>query len=90
MTKEKQIEILMMDGCKRKEAEKFLERGTTVFNDFQENFDMYMSEWRAGCNEEDYEEMVECYRRMIETGIPATDWGIVETEDKTYYIMYVN
>ena len=28
-------------------------------------------------------------RRMIEEKIPAMDWGIVEDDGKTYYIMYV-
>ena len=40
--------------------------------------------------EEDIEEEErEAYRNMIETGIPVTDWGIVEKDGKTYYIMYV-
>ncbi len=91
MTREKQIAILMEDGCTKTEAENFLERGTTVFTDFEENFEAYMSEWKSGYyDEEDYKEMVSDYRKMIETGIPATDWGIVETEGKKIYIMYVN
>ena len=91
MTREKQVEILINDGCTKREAEKFFERGTTVFTDFEENFEDYMSEWKSGyCDEGDYEEMVSGYRNMIETGIPATDWGIVETEGKKFYIMYVN
>lgn len=40
-------EVLMMDGCTRKEAERHLERGTTVFqkSDFEKNFDNYLDEW---------------------------------------------
>ena len=91
MTIEKQIEILMEDRCTKSEAEKHLKNGTTIFDDFEENFEKYMEEWKAGYAEdsEDYIEMVENYRNMIETGIPATDWGVVKLEGKTYYIMYV-
>ena len=88
MTREMEIEILMEDRHTRSEAEKHLKNGTTVFEDFEENFDKYMEEWKAGYAE-DYIEMVECYKNMIETGIPATDWGVVKLEGKTYYIMYV-
>ena len=91
MTREMEIEILMEDGCTKSEAEKFLKNGTTIFEDFEENFDAYMEEWKAGYAEgsENYVEMVENYRKMIETGIPATDWGVVNKDGKTYYIMYV-
>ena len=88
--KTREIEILMQDGCTRAEAEKQLKNGTTIFEDFEENFDKYMEEWKAGYAEdsEDYIEMVESYRNMVETGIPATDWGIVKKDGKTYYIQY--
>lgn len=91
MTREEQIEILMNDGCAKVEAEKLLKNGTTIFDDFEENFDKYMEEWKAGYAEdsEDYIEMVENYRSMIESGIPVTDWGVVNLEEKTYYIQYV-
>ena len=88
MTREKQIEILMEDRCTKSEAEKHLKNGTTIFEDFEENFDKYMEEWKSGYAE-DYIEMVENYRNMIETGITVTDWGVVEKDGKTYYIMYV-
>ena len=39
------IEVLKMDGCTRAEAEKHLKNGTTIFEDFEENFDKYMEEW---------------------------------------------
>ena len=50
-----------------------------------------MDEWKSGFAEgsEDYTDMVESYRRMIETGNPATGWGIVKKHGKIYYIMYV-
>ena len=90
MTREKQIEILMEDRATKSEAEKLLKNGTTIFEDFEENFDKYMEEWKSGFAEdsEDYFEMVESYRNMVETGIPATDWGIVKKDRKTYYIQY--
>lgn len=80
----------MEDRCTRAEAEKFLKNGTTVFEDFEENFEKYMEQWKSGYAEgsEDYTEMVESYRNMIETGIPATDCGVVKKDGKTYYIMY--
>lgn len=79
------LEILMMDGCTKSEAEKHLERGTTVFEgeDFEKNFESYMDEWDVG------EEEREQYRAMIDQKKPAPDWGIVEDGGKTYYIMYV-
>ena len=91
MTIEKQIEILMEDGCTKSEAKKHLKNGTTIFEDFKENFDDYMEQWKDGFSKdyEGYEKMVNSYKEMIETGIPATDWGIVEKDEKTYYIMYV-
>lgn len=82
MTREKQIEILMKDGSTKLEAEKHLKRGTTVFDDFEEHFDDYMKEWNIDDDE------ILAYRKMIEEKIPATDWGVVEHDGKTYYIMY--
>ena len=68
-----------------------MKNGTTIFEDFEENFDKYMEEWKSGYAEdsEDYIKMVEGYKNMIETGIPVADWGVVEKDGKTYYIMYV-
>ena len=83
MTREMEIEILMEDRHTRSEAEKHLKNGTTIFEDFEENFESYLNEWDI--DEEDRNE----YRRMANEKIPATDWGIVEKDGKTYYIMYV-
>ena len=83
MTREMEIEILMEDRHTRSEAEKHLKNGTTIFEDFEENFESYLNEWDI--DEEDRNE----YRRMAKEKIPATDWGIVEKDGKTYYIMYV-
>lgn len=83
MTREMEIEILMDDRCTKSEAEKHLKNGTIVFEDFEENFDKYMDEWKT-----DEEERKE-YEKMVETGNPITDWGVVKKDGKTYYIMYV-
>lgn len=90
MTREKEIEILIEDRATKAEAEKLLKNGTTVFEDFEENFELYMDEWKSGfSDEEDYKKMVSDYKKMIETGEPATDWGVVKLDGKTYYIQYV-
>ena len=82
MTNEMMINVLMADRCTRAEAEKHLKNGTVVFDDFEENFDQYMNEW--GCDEEEEEE----YRKMIDFKNPAADWGVVDQDGNTYYIMY--
>ena len=83
MTKEREIEILMIDGCTKAEAERHLKNGSVVFTDFEEHFDDYMKEWDIE------EEEIPMYRKMIEKKIPAMDWGIVEEDGEIYYIMYV-
>ena len=83
MTREREIEILMEDRCTKSEAEKHLKNGTIIFEDFEENFEKYMDEWDIE------EEERESYKKMIETGEPITDWGVVKLEGKTYYIQYV-
>ena len=86
MTREKQIEILMEDRCTKSEAEKHLKNGTIIFEDFEENLDSYIKEF----SDEDvigFEE--ESFRKMVETKKPLSDWGVVEKDGKTYYIMYV-
>lgn len=50
----------------------------------------YMDEWKESCcDEEDHKRMVNDYKKMIETGNPVTDWGVVKLDGKTYYIQYV-
>lgn len=84
MTREREIEILMMDGCTRADAEKHLKKGAIIHDeDLEENFDNYMDEWDI--DEDDREK----YKAMIDEKIPVLDWGIVEDAGKTYYIMYV-
>ena len=76
------IEILMLDHCTRSEAEKHLKRGSVVFEDLEEHFEDYMNDW--GIETEDVPE----YRKMIDEKKPLTDWGVVEHDGKTFYIMY--
>lgn len=83
MTREMEIEILMEDRCTKSEAEKHLKNGTIIFEDFEEKCESYLNEWDIE------EEEREAYWKMIETGEPITDWGIVKLEGKTYYIQYV-
>ena len=83
MTREREIELLMLDRCTKSEAEKHLKNGSTIFEDFEENIESYLDEWNI--EDEDKDE----YRKMVTDKIPARDWGIVEDNGKTYYIMYV-
>ena len=83
MTREREIELLMLDRCTKSEAEKHLKNGSTIFEDFEENIESYLDEWNI--EEEDKDE----YRKMVTDKIPARDFGIVEDNGKTYYIMYV-
>ena len=83
MTREREIELLMLDRCTKSEAEKHLKNGSTIFEDFEENIESYLNEWNI--EEEDKDE----YRKMVTDKIPVRDLGIVEDNEKTYYIMYV-
>lgn len=80
MKKEKEIEILMLDGCTRSEAERHLEMGSVVFSDFQENINLYAKELAAFPEEE--------LREMAEAEKPMEDWSVVKDDGKTYFIMY--
>ena len=53
MTREMEIEILMEDRCTKSEAEKHLKNGTIIFDDFEENFDKYMEEWKYLAEDEE-------------------------------------
>ena len=77
------IEVLMKNGYSKRKAEEELKRGTVVFEgeDFERHFDDYMEEW--GVDEEEQEK----YRKMLEEKIAIPDWGIVEDNGNTYYIM---
>lgn len=81
----KDIEVLMMDGCTKTEAERFLKNGTIVLDkeDFSSGFENYMTDWSVETEEEKQK-----YRAMIDDKKPLQDWGIVEHDGATYYIMY--
>ena len=83
MTREMEIDILLEDGCTRREAEKHLKNGTTIYEDFDENCEAYLDEWDI---EEEYRE---AYRNMAKEKVPVKDWGVVNRSGKTYFIMYV-
>lgn len=76
------LEVLMKDNCTESEAKTHLDRGTVVFSDLEEHFDDYMSEW--GMDEDDRD----LIWSMIKSKEPLPDWGVVQDEGKTYYIMY--
>lgn len=78
------IEVLMKNGYSKRKAEEELKRGTVVLEgeDFERHFDDYMEEW--GVDEEEQEK----YRKMLEEKIAIPDWGIVEDNGNTYYIMH--
>lgn len=86
MTREMEIEILMEDRCTKSEAEKHLKNGTIIFEDFEENLDSYIKEFS---DEETVGFDEKSFREMVETKKPLSDWGVVEKDGKTYYIMYV-
>ena len=77
------IEVLMKNGYSKRKAEEELKRGTVVFEgeDFEKHFDDYMEDW--GVDKEEQEK----YRKMLEEKIAIPDWGIVEDDGNTYYIM---
>lgn len=78
------IEVLMKNGYSKRKAEEELKRGTVVFEgeDFERHFDDYMEEW--GVDEEEQEK----YKKMLDKKTALPDWGIVEDNGNTYYIMY--
>ena len=78
------IEVLMKNGYSKRKAEEELQRGTVVFEgeDFERHFDDYMEEW--GVDEEEQEK----YKKMLDKKTALPDWGIVEDNGNTYYIMY--
>lgn len=89
MTRQEKIEILMEDRCTKSEAEKHLKNGTTIFEDLEENLQKYISEWDYLNDPNDDITFTEKVKKMVESKKPMDDWGIVEKDGKTYYIMYV-
>ena len=82
MDKNIMLEILKKDGCTTAEAEKHLNRGSIIYEDLEENFNIYMDEWGiSGDDRADYE-------NMVKNKVAAPDWGIVFYNDRYYYISY--
>lgn len=86
---EKEIQILMKDGCTKSEAINHLNRGTIIYDDLEENLDEYCKEFEYLDNETDEVRYTDSIREMVKTKIPAKDWGIVQDYNKMYYIEYV-
>lgn len=85
MTKEKKIELLMLDRCTRQEAEN-LSREAEIFEeqDFRNFFDQYLGDMLVTDEEE-----IAAYRKMLEEKIPVDSyWSIVNDEENTYFIQY--
>lgn len=78
------IELLIMDGCTKEEAERHLKNGSIVFeeSDLKEHFDLYAKEWNL--NKEEYDK----HKNMIEKKEAICDWSIVSDGVKTYFIQY--
>ena len=93
MTREEKIAVLMKDRCTKKEAERFLMEGTSIFEskEFEQHFDLYMDERfpRNQYDSEERQEWIRKFKEMMEHGTAVEDWGIVEDEHGKYYIEYV-
>ena len=85
MTKEKKIELLMLDRCTRQEAEN-LSREAEIFEeqDFRKFFDQYLEDMLVTDEEE-----ITAYKKMLDEKIPVDSyWSIVNDEENTYFIRY--
>lgn len=83
MSEKEKIKILMLDGCTESEAKKHIKNGCLIFSDLEQNFNLYVGEWGLDADE------IATYRKMIDQKIPAHDWGIVQDNNKYFYIQYV-
>ena len=84
MEREREIEILTIDGWNKSQAIRMLETyKCIIFEDFEKFFNDYMKEWGV-----DKEEKL-LYQEMVTKKKPMSDWGIVVCENKTYYIQYI-
>lgn len=81
------MRILLLDGYKKDEAVRALERGTTVYDgdDFSANLESYLEEWQF--DDEDAEKIREMVNSRGDTW--ATDWSVVDDSGKLYYICHV-
>ena len=78
------FKIIMEDGNSKEETISYLKNGVLVFDkeEFIDNFNSYMIEW---CFDR---RRIEKLKKMIDTGVPIRNWGIVTKNGKTYYIRY--
>lgn len=84
MTKEREIELLMMDNCTKFDAEKHLKKwGYNIWRFWRKYRKI---SWRVECW---WERKRRISKKMVTDKIPVEDWGIVEDNGNTYYIMYV-
>lgn len=84
--------ILRTDNKVPSEVEKYLRKNNVVIfegNDYEYNFDHYMTMLYGDLEEDDFNKSVAEARHMIETGEPITDWGVVQYNGERFYIMYI-
>lgn len=81
---ERDVEILMAAGRTRYDAER---ADCLIFDDLEENLEKYCAEWAY--LDEDGNSYTDAIRKMVNTGIPAEDWGIAKLNNKIYYIQYI-
>lgn len=84
--------ILREDGKTSSEAEKYLQKNNVVIfegNDYEYNFDHYTKMLYGDLGTDDFAKSVSEARRMIDTGEPITDWGVVQYNGERFYIMYI-
>lgn len=83
------IEILMADGCTKNDAIKHINAGAIVYEDLEENLDLYLAEMEQDCAK-GYcdEETIEGIKNMVITKDPLPDWCVVNKDGKYFFIAY--
>lgn len=75
------IKCMMKNHC---EGVEFFEK-----EDFTEHFYSYMDDLCLDPQDEDDQEEIAKFKKMIDEGIPPYDsWSVVEYKGKTYFIVY--
>ena len=88
------IEILKLDNNSDYDIERRMKNyceGVEIFEkeDFTEHFYSYMDAFSLDPQDEDDQEEIAKFQKMVNEGItPDDDWSVVEYEEKTYYISY--
>ena len=88
------IDVLAALGYSEKRAKAMLEKGVaTVYSgDLEDGLEEYLEEWfhpSMGWDSEDEEtqEIINTYRKMVETKEPAnSDWEVIELYGQYYYV----